>query len=62
MAEFCFECFKEMMEIEDEEWRYLLTDEPELCEGCAQYKAVVIKERFLSRLEKWLFPKKKREG
>ena len=57
MAEFCFDCFKEMMEIEDEQWRYVLTDEMELCEGCAQYKRVVIKEKFVSRLQKVIVPK-----
>ena len=59
MAEFCFDCFKEMMETEDEQWRYILTNELELCEGCGQYKKVVIVERRLSRLQKALFPKRK---
>ena len=38
MAEFCFDCFKEMMETEDEQWRYILTNELELCEGCGNIK------------------------
>ena len=59
MAEFCFDCFKEMMETEDEQWRYILTNELELCEGCGQYKKVVIVERRLSRVQKALFPKRK---
>ena len=61
MAEFCFDCFKEMMETEDEQWRYVFTDELELCEGCAQYKRVVVNEKFLSRLQKALLPRRKRK-
>ena len=61
MAEFCFDCFKEMMETEVEQWRYVLTDTPELCEGCGRYKKVIIKERFISRLQKAVFPKGKKE-
>lgn len=61
MAEFCFDCFKEMMETEDKQWQYVLTDEPELCEGCGLYKKVVVKEKFLSRLKKVLFPKGKKK-
>ena len=61
MAEFCFDCFKEMMETEDKQWQYVLTDEPELCEGCGRYKRVVVRERFLSQLKKVLFPKRKKK-
>ena len=61
MAEFCFDCFKEMMETEDKQWQYVLTDDLELCEGCGRYKRVVVRERFLSQLKKVLFPKRKKK-
>lgn len=61
MAEFCFDCFKEMMETEDAQWRYVLSNELELCEGCAQHKKVVVKEKLLSRLQKRCSPNGKRK-
>lgn len=36
MAEFCFECFKRIHEIEDSESKYIISDTLDLCEGCGK--------------------------
>ena len=42
MAEFCKECFIDHLHrSEDEVKRIILSNEPDLCEGCGQYKKVV---------------------
>ena len=45
MAEFCKECWKKMNNFNDDSIRYVLSIELELCEGCGEYKRVVIDER-----------------
>lgn len=42
MAEFCKECFIDLLcPSEDEINRIILSDDEDLCEGCGQYKKVV---------------------
>lgn len=45
MAEFCLECWNKMNGINDSPKKYILSKELELCEGCAQWKTVVVVER-----------------
>lgn len=45
MAEFCLECWNRMNEINDSPKKYVLSKELELCEGCGEWKTVVIAER-----------------
>ena len=45
MAEFCVDCYNEMFNFNNPEEDYILSDYPELCEGCGKMKHVVIMER-----------------
>ena len=54
MAEFCLDCWNKLNEIKDSRWRYVLSWGKDLCEDCAQYKRVIIKERLWSRTQKAL--------
>ena len=44
MAEFCPECWNRINKTENSQRKYVLTKEPELCEGCGEYKQVIISE------------------
>jgi len=54
MAEFCLECWNKLNETNDSKWRYVLSDEKDLCEECGQYKNVIIIERRWSRFQRIL--------
>ncbi len=43
MAEFCYECFNETFGTNFPKEKLKMSKELELCEGCAQYKHVVVK-------------------
>ncbi|MGN0803464.1 MAG: hypothetical protein ACI4MF_12795 [Candidatus Faecivicinus sp.] len=53
MAEFCLECLNRMEHTNATERDYILTDEDDLefCEGCGEWKRVVICQRDA----KWLY-------
>lgn len=42
MAEFCFECYNKMQGGKCRKENYIISDELDLCEGCGEYKNVVI--------------------
>ncbi len=44
MAEFCLECWNKMNNTNDGAEKFFLTDELELCEGCGEWKQVIITE------------------
>ena len=55
MAEFCKECWKKINGIDNGKVGYRLSKELDLCEGCGEYKRVVVELRrntFLCRLFK----------
>ena len=52
MAEFCLDCWNKMNEMKDSPRRYILSRELDLCEGCGEYKRVIVVERLWSRIEK----------
>ena len=54
MAEFCMDCWNKMNETEDSPRRYVLSWELDLCEGCGEYKRVVVAERLWWRVQKSL--------
>lgn len=45
MAEFCLECWKEIGGTEATENQYIVSEELELCEGCGEWKHVIVSER-----------------
>lgn len=42
MAEFCFECYNKLHGGNRKKENYIISDELDLCEGCGEYKRVVI--------------------
>ncbi len=61
MAEFCWDCWRQINETTESKDRYSMSRELELCEHCGQYKHVVVKERFWSRMQKVLVSIKNRK-
>ena len=45
MAEFCKDCWNKMFNTKGGRIKYIMSKDPELCEGCGHYKKVVIIER-----------------
>ena len=54
MAEFCLECWNRINESHDTKRRYILSVDNDLCEGCGQYKRVIVVERLWSRAQRSL--------
>lgn len=46
MAEFCLECWNRINHTNDTEADWLLSKELDLCEGCGEWKHVIVKPRF----------------
>ena len=59
MAEFCLECWNKMNETKDPPSRYVLSRNKDICEGCGEYKRVVVAERLWSRVQKKLISGKR---
>ena len=54
MAEFCLGCWNQINESQDTEKDWVLSKEPELCEGCGKYVPVIVRERKgLSMFQFW---------
>ena len=45
MAEFCLECWNKINETKDNERKYIISKDLDLCEGCGELKPVIIMER-----------------
>ena len=46
MAEFCIDCWNELMETKDSPKKYVLSRRPGLCEGCGEMKPVIIRMKW----------------
>ena len=55
MAEFCKDCSRRVLGFTNDELkRAVMSDEPDLCEGCGKYKLVVIRikdETFIDKIK-----------
>lgn len=61
MAEFCLDCWNRLNGFHKTERDYILSDEPDLCEGCGRFCRVVERERsypVLYDLRRWMKRKK----
>ena len=45
MSEYCLDCWNRINGTNDEESKYIISKDIYLCEGCAEFKNVVIEER-----------------
>ena len=45
MAEFCLDCWNKINKTEENEKKYVLSKDLDLCEGCGEWKRVIIMER-----------------
>ena len=45
MAEFCLACWNRLNHTESTGRDWLLSKEPDLCEGCGEWKAVIVRPR-----------------
>ncbi len=45
MAEFCLDCWNKLNKTEDSQRKYILSKNLDLCEGCGEWKQVIIMER-----------------
>lgn len=57
MAEYCIDCAKECLGLTDSELhRVVLSKEPDLCEGCDQWRQVAVRVRptFREKVVRWL--------
>ena len=45
MAEFCLDCWNKLNDANDKEENYIMSKELDLCEGCGEWKHVIIVER-----------------
>ena len=52
MVEFCLACWNQLNDRQDGPERYVLSREPDLCEGCGQREPVIVRERLFWRPKK----------
>ncbi len=45
MAEYCLDCWNKINESEDSEKDFILSEDLDLCEGCGEWKPVIIRAR-----------------
>ncbi len=45
MAEFCLDCWRKMNKGREDNTKYMLSKELDLCEGCGEWRHVIIMER-----------------
>lgn len=55
MAEFCVDCWNKMNETDYSSNRFVISKEIDLCEGCGEFKNVIIREKEHNSLFSWLF-------
>ncbi len=52
MADFCLDCWNKMNGTNDDKRKYIISKDLGLCEGCGEFKNVIIAERFCYYLYK----------
>ena len=45
MSEFCLDCWNRINKTHDTEKEWVLSQEPDLCEGCGKYLPVIVTQR-----------------
>lgn len=52
MAEFCLKCWNELNGTDFPASEYILSEELELCEGCGEFKKVIVTERTFAKTKR----------
>ena len=55
MAEFCIDCWNEINETNDSEKKYIISEDLVLCEGCNEYKHIIVANRKSYYMRKFRF-------
>ena len=45
MAEFCLDCWNRINGTTDDGSKYILSEELDLCEGCGEWRSIIVGER-----------------
>lgn len=53
MAEFCVDCWNKLSGTQYRPKHFLLSEEPDLCEGCGEWKPVIIRFKRRYLLAEW---------
>lgn len=59
MAEFCLKCWNRINGTEYDERKYILSEYLDLCEGCGEWKPVIVAERrfyYMHKLRYFILP------
>lgn len=54
MSEYCLDCWNEINETNDPKEKYILSKELDFCEGCGQWKPVIVRRRIFFGLRRHL--------
>lgn len=53
MAEFCLDCWNRLMNTNDPPEKFVISKELDLCEGCGQWRHVIVRVRYISMFGDW---------
>ena len=62
MAEFCLSCWNKLNDCNETEFDWVLSAEPDLCEGCGQWCPVIVRPRRCKLFYLLTLPIRKRLG
>ena len=54
MAEFCLECWNKITGTQEPDGKFLFSRVPDLCEGCGEWKPVIIRLKMLYFAKEWI--------
>jgi len=54
MAEFCLDCWNELMETDDPPEKYVISKDLDLCEDCGELKHVIVRVKLRYVFTEWL--------
>lgn len=54
MAEFCLECWNRLNQTADGAEEFVISKQPDLCEGCGSWKPVIVTLRSKYRIRQWM--------
>ena len=46
MAEFCYDCYKNILKGEKDKRKLIISKDLDICEGCGEFKPVIVGEKW----------------